>query len=132
MPNTLARQPYALDRSIFPFATLANAAARAPLGGERETALACFMLARLCAVLLAPGTLSPSVRGARAAAARSWLASLALPAALRANCVKLAEASATDASTALQSLNEVIAVTAPTLDQSAHSELVRLAERLRG
>lgn len=106
-------------------------AARAALGGARETALACFMLARLCVALLPPLTISPSVRSARAAAARSWLSSVALPAQLRTACIKLAEATALDASAAAQPLQEVITVTAPSLDGPAHSELVRLAERLR-
>jgi hypothetical protein len=131
VPAQLSRHPYALDAASFPFPALAAAAARAPIGGQRETVLACFMLARLSASLIAPAHLPPTVRGARAAAARSWLASLALAPALRTSCGKLADATATDAAQTAGALAEVIAVTAPSLDAAAHSELVRLAERLR-
>lgn len=120
-----------LETATFPFPALAGMAARAALGGDRETALACFMLARLCLALLPPAAIGPSIRGARAAAARSWLTSLALPAQLRAACLRLAEATAIDSAASAKCLQEVIAVTATSLESGAHSELVRLAERLR-
>ena len=132
VPTTLARQPYALDNAAFPFPALAAVAGRAPLGGEREAALACFMLGRMCTSLVPPAAFPAAIRGARAAAVRTWLSSVALPAPLRSACLKLAEATAADAASCALALQEVITVTAPTLDRGAHSELVLLAARLRG
>lgn len=132
MATAAAHPPYALDVAAFPFPSLAGAAARAAIGGEREAALACFMLARLSESLLVTPPIPPTVRNARAAAARAWLTSLALAPAQRAAFLALADACAGDVHGAARALDEVIAITATTMDPPAHSELLRLAERLRG
>lgn len=67
-------------------------AGRAPLGGAREAGLACYVAARLASGLLPPLVLSDEDRAARATAARQWLASLAMPAALRVPVTRLMDA----------------------------------------
>ena len=54
--------PYALDAPAFPFPALAALAGRAPLGGQRETVLACFVAARLVRDSVGPEAIPPSLR----------------------------------------------------------------------
>src|SRR5687768_2147410 len=98
------------------------------MGGEREVALACLLVARLASGTLSPLSLSAEVRSARASAARAWLASLAVPASIRSPCVKLAEASGGGAAGASLAVlvTGVTAVTARMLDSAALLELESL------
>jgi len=122
--------PYSLSVATFPFAALASLAGRSPLGGAREVALGCFVASRLATALLTR-TLPTHVRTTRAAAARSWLASLNLPAPARAALGKAVEASGTDnRAAAAAALRKVTEVTATTLDVAARYELVQLTELL--
>ena len=122
--------PYSLTVPSFPFPGLAGLAGRAPLGGAREVALGCFVACRLASSMLTRG-LPASVRGARAVAARSWLASLNLPAPTRAALAKVAEASASDnRASAAAALRKVTEVTAQTMDSVARSDLRQLTELL--
>ena len=92
-------------------------------------ALACLVVARLAAGAAA---LTSEVRGARAAAAKVWLSSLALPPAIRAPCLKVAEASAGGGGASLATLLAgVTAVTARMLDSSALLELESVAHALQ-
>lgn len=123
--------PYALATPTFRFPGLAALAGRAPLGGEREVALACLMAARLAAGALPDASMSAAGRTARAAAAKGWFASLALPAAARIPLARLVEASAGDDAPALETaLRGVTTVTAKQLDSTALSELTALAAAL--
>jgi hypothetical protein len=129
----LGPPPYALTAPTFAFRSLATLAARAALGGPRETALATLVAARLTAGAAPPLTLAPPLRAARADAARVWLTSVALPAAVRAAIGKLVDASAgNDEKSILASLAKVTDVTAPVLTKGARSELDRLAARFGG
>lgn len=91
---TVALPPYALALPTFRFRALAALAGRAPLGGPREAALACLLAARLAAPLVAgaPVTFDDAARAARAAGARTWLASMAVPAAARVPAARLFDA----------------------------------------
>jgi len=125
--------PYALDAPAFPFPALAALAGRAPLGGQRETVLACFVAARLVRDSVGPEAIPPSLRAIRAAGARAWLATLAVPPAQRAPIAKLLESSAMDDPRPMgAALAGVMAVTAVYLDMAARSELDRLAQMLAG
>jgi hypothetical protein len=105
-------------------------AARAALGGPRETALATLIAVRLAAGAAPPDTLAPPLRAARADAARVWLSSVALPAPVRAAIGKLVDASAGDDSRGIATaIEKVTDVTAPVLTKAARSELDRLAAR---
>jgi hypothetical protein len=122
--------PYALATTSFRFAALAALAGRAPLGGQREVALAAYMAARLAQdVLPERGVPQPS-RAERAAGAKNWLASLALPAAVRPPLAKLVDATGADATGTANALRAVAAATAAFLDPRARSELDRLVTTL--
>lgn len=84
--------PFSLRPHRFAFPALAVGAARAPLGGAREVALACYMAAHLADHWPAATRLAPSAKRERDAATRAWFASLALPASLRAAARRLTEA----------------------------------------
>lgn len=81
--------PYTVPATRFPFPALAALAARAPLGA-REVALGCLMAARLAFARRL--SLDVETHAARAAAARTWFASVALPAALRAPIARFLDA----------------------------------------
>lgn len=115
--------PYALDTPRPRFPALASRAARAPLGGGRETVLAVFVVSRLAAALLAKPPLPPPLREARAIAARSWLTALTLPAAVRGPLLHAIDASAGDAVEFRESLAAVIQVTSAHLDRATIAEV---------
>jgi hypothetical protein len=125
-----AQPPYSLAPTTFPFPALASLAGRSPLGGAREVALGCLVACRLASALVkqsVPG----STRLARVSAARSWLASLNLPAAARGPLNRLIEVSGGDSlPAAAAAVRKVTDVTALMLDVAARSELVQLAEQL--
>jgi hypothetical protein len=123
--------PYSLAPALFRFRALATNAGRAPLGGAREAGLACYVGARLAAGLLPPFELSDEERVSRAAAARVWLASLALPAAIRTPLVKLIDATrAAPLEQAGAALVTVADAAASYLDGPALAELRALASQL--
>lgn len=126
-------QPFALPPADCAFRGLAVAAARAALGGPRETLVGVLMGVRLAAATEGPGALSPASRQLRADAAKGWLSALALPAKTRAALLGLFAASAGNAPEAVgTTLEAVMEVTAPILPRVARSEVARLVERLRG
>ncbi|MFL5560016.1 MAG: hypothetical protein ACJ79K_00945 [Gemmatimonadaceae bacterium] len=123
--------PYALAPTPFRFRALAALAGRAPLGGGRETALASFVVARLAVGCLAGSTLTTEDRSTRAAAARTWIASLALPAPLRAPLVKVIESTRHESRSAVAvAIVTVADVAASYLDAPALDELRVLAAEL--
>lgn len=122
--------PYGLDPIGFPFPALAALAGRLPLGGGREVALAALMTARLSAALRGSDALSPAERATRAAAAKVWLASLALPANTRvpfARCIDTTAGSPLQVAGAIRSL---VAAAGTHLDGAGIAELERLARQL--
>jgi hypothetical protein len=128
-----AKPPYALASTSFRFAGLASLAGRAPLGGQREVALAVYVAARLAHDALPGRCISSDARKERASAARHWLSILALPAPLlRASVMKLIDASAGEPYDATDALGSVIAITAQYLEPAARSELEQLAKALAG
>jgi len=122
--------PYALAPTMLPLPALAALAGRLPLGGGREVALAVLAVARLGVVLLPPDVLDADERQGRAAAARVWLASLALPAPVRVPLARAIDASAADARAMSVALRALAAAVAQWLDGRAGLELDRLARRL--
>jgi hypothetical protein len=130
VPVTLP--PYALPAPVFRFRNLATLAGRAPIGGAREVALACFVAARLvndcCDPILA---LDEDARTARCAGAKGWLGTIAIPAPVRTPVAKLAEASANGHADAMAPLVAALAKAADSfLDAAARSELDTLATQL--
>lgn len=123
--------PYALTPTTFRFRAIAALAGRAPLGGGRETALAAYVVARLAVGCLPGSNLPLEDRTNRAAAARTWLASLALPVPVRAPLVKVIESTRHDSRPAVAAALVTAAdVAASYLDGPAVAELRELAAQL--
>jgi hypothetical protein len=124
--------PYALPAPVFRFRKLAALAGRAPIGGAREVALACFVAARLandcCDPVLA---LDDEARAARCTGAKGWLGTIAIPSPVRTPVAKLAEASANGHPESMAPLVAALANAADSfLDPAARSELAALAAQL--
>jgi hypothetical protein len=122
--------PHSLEATAFRFPGLASFAGRAPLGGRREVALATYVAARLAHDTLVQRGISQPTRVERAAQARTWLANIALPVAVRPALGRLIDASATDAIHAAAAVRAVIGVTASYLEAASNSELDQLAKSL--
>lgn len=122
----LATPPYALAPTSFRFPGLASLAGRAPLGGQREVVLAAYVIARLAHDTLAGRGVSPETRADRAAHARTWLATLALPAPARSALQRSIEASAAHARGAAEALKGVISTIDAYLDPPSRLELTQL------
>lgn len=128
-----AAPPYALATPAFPFPALAALAGRAPLGGGREIALACFLAARLAAGMLTTAPLSVATRTGRAVAARAWLGALTLPAATRVLLARLMDTTAGEETTSVAAaLARVLEHARPNLERGARQELEELLAALEG
>jgi hypothetical protein len=133
VPHSLP--PYALAAPTFPFRHLAALAARAPIGGAREVALACFVAARLASDQMESADLPEIGRAARSTGAKSWLGTLALPAPVRVplvQCIELsghADGAGRALSAAMTALGEVAG---SYLDHPSRAELAALAAALAG
>jgi hypothetical protein len=124
----VSQPPYALPPTPFRFPALASLAGRAPLGGEREVALATYLAARLAHDSLAEREITQEIRAERAASAKNWLSTLSLPAGTRAALVALLDASGTEGKSVAGAIRGVIAATTNRLDRASRAELERLAE----
>jgi hypothetical protein len=124
--------PYALAAPAFPFRQLAGLASRAPIGGAREVALACFVIARLAADRLeGSGGLTDPNRGLRSTGARGWLGTLALPATVRAPLARALELCGEGNGAGLAAaVLELAEAAAPFLDQGGRGELEGLGTAL--
>jgi hypothetical protein len=124
--------PFALETLRFPFPALAALSGRLPLGGGREVALASLLTARLALSVSTGESLPSADRASRAAAAKVWLASLALPATTRvpfARCVESTTGTPLQVAGALRSL---VAAAGAHLDGPSVQELEKLARQLAG
>ena len=131
VPPTLP--PYALAAPSFRFRHLANLAGRAPIGGAREVALACFVAARLAGECMHEIGEEQDARAVRCAGAKAWLGTLALPAAIRTAVSKCADLSVDGQATAVSKEVAALALAAATyLDSQSRGELDVLAVALRG
>jgi hypothetical protein len=127
-----ASPPFAPVRATFPCPALLALAARAPLGGPRESLLGAVQAVRLVMGARPPFALDPATRATRAEGARGWLTALTLPARTRTAILRaFAASSGDDPHTAADALAAVMEVTAPHLDRLARSELGRVVEGLR-
>ena len=130
VPVTLP--PYALSVPTFRFRHLAALAGRAPIGGAREVALACFVAARLAAECGRSTAEEPTGRAARCAGAKAWLGTLALPASVRAAVSRCAELSVEGKPEQMGREVAALAVAAASyLDGHSRAELERLSVGLR-
>lgn len=126
MPNP----PYAVPTTSFRFAALATLAGKAPLGGRREVALAVYLAARLADDTLPERGISAEPRAERAAHAKSWLSSIAVPAPVRNAVAKLIDATTDGAAAAAAALPAVATAAGSYLDPGGRAELERLTGQL--
>ncbi|MGH7679874.1 MAG: hypothetical protein ACRENU_15495 [Gemmatimonadaceae bacterium] len=127
------RAPYSLSPTAFPFPALASMAGRAPLGGPREVALACFLVARIVDDGRIFPSLPPELRLQRVHGIKHWLGAASIPTAIRNALSRLADATAAGDSSAVRTaLDSVMTVTANQLDPGARLELTRLAQAIAG
>lgn len=125
------RHTLTLEPREFPFPALAAYAAVAPLGREREIAMACLLGARLIEGTLPPLDLPASIRRSRATGARAWLASHQMTTRLRAGFERLYDATATDPPVGIpRALRAVLEMASPRLDGASRAELSTLLARL--
>ena len=123
--------PFSLAAPTFRFRALASLAGRAPLGGEREMALASLMAARLADGVLMTVPLSAQARTARAAGARVWCSTLTLPAAARIPLARVVDASDTGGRPQVaEALAVFAAMAGPHLDAPSRLELADLVAAL--
>jgi len=123
----VSQPPYALEPTPFRFPALASLAGRAPLGGEREIALATYLAARLAHDALAEREIAQEIRAERATSAKTWLSTLALPAPTRTALAALMEASGTNGNGVASAIRGVLTATTNRLDRASRAELERLA-----
>lgn len=109
---------------------LAECAQAAPLGGDREMALATLMIARLNAAALPPVTLPEPDRASRAERSRSWLSALTMPQPARMALLRSVDASVGGGLEAAACVRELMQVLTGHLTPGALLELGALAERL--
>src|SRR6185436_9400304 len=100
--------------------------------GQREVVLATYLAARLAREALPDGALTQPLRAERAASARSWLSTVALPAPIRPALARLVDASAGERRTVAEAVRGVLDAAAALLDTRSRSELDHLAEALEG
>jgi hypothetical protein len=115
------------------FPALAALAGRAPLGDGREVVIAAFVAARLTVTALPPAPMPAAMRAQRAAAARGWLAAIAMPTATRTPLARLIDASARDDMDALRAaLRQAADATHRVLNAAARRELDALGALISG
>ena len=125
------RAPYSLAPLAFPLPALAALAGRAPLGGQRETALACFVVGRLVAGTASEDAATSELGPDRLQGVKHWLSSAALASPLRQALIRAAECAAEGDRVATRTaLDSVMTVTANQLDPAARLELARLTQAI--
>jgi hypothetical protein len=131
VPSTPLR--YALVAPVMRFPALAALAGRAPLGEGREVVIAAFVAARLTVTALPPAPMPAAMRAQRAAAARGWLAAIAMPTTTRTPLARLIDASGRDDMDALRAaLRQAVDAMQRVLNAAARRELDALAGLISG
>jgi hypothetical protein len=130
--RVIGQQPrYALATPRFRFRALAACAGRAPLGGDREIALACLVGGRLAAAMLSPYAIGAADMKARSTAAKHWLSSLSLPAPVRSGLSHVADAAGSGNNKATaHALTQLVAAARKHIDEASAHELSTLTSNL--
>jgi hypothetical protein len=122
---------FALTTPVFRFRALAALSARAPLGGDRETVLACLQLGRLCAGLLPPHDLTREQLIDRTENTRQWLASLAVPSGVRSTAFGVFGAlTGLDRARLAEAMTDLVKAASGQLDEASRAELNALMQEL--
>jgi len=116
---------------VFRFKHLAALAGRAPIGGAREVALACFVAGRLAGERLGGSDEDQPQRAARSVAAKAWLGTLALPQPVRGAASRCADFSIEgDRAEVCREVRSLVTAASAYLDGQSRAELDALAVSL--
>ena len=125
--------PFALDTPSFRFRAIATYAGRAPLGGDRELALASLVSCRLASGLLKPFVLAPADLKSRGISARQWLSSLSISPAIRSSAAAVIDACADgDIALAAKALANMVPQVSGKLDEQSIAEVRDLILEMNG
>jgi hypothetical protein len=115
---------FALTTPAFRFRAVAALSARASLGGDRETVLACLQLGRLCAGLLPPQDMARDQMIDRTENTRQWLASLAVPSGIRSTAFGVFGAlTGLDRARLGEAMTDLVKAASGQLDEASRAEL---------
>ena len=128
----IGQQPrFALATPAFRFRALTALSARASLGGDRETLVACLQLGRLCAGILPPYELSRELVLERTENTKQWLSSLAIPSGVRSTAFGIFGAlSGLDPARCAIAFVDLVKAASAQLDEAARAELNALLAEL--
>jgi hypothetical protein len=122
---------FALTTPVFRFRALTTLSARASLGGNRETLVACLQLGRLCAGILPPYELSRELVLERTENTKQWLSSLAIPSGIRSTAFGIFGAlSGLDRARCAIAFADLVKAASEQLDESSTAELNALLQEL--
>jgi hypothetical protein len=122
---------FALTTPVFRFRALAALSARASLGGDRETVLACLQLGRLCAGILPPYEMAKEQLVERTENTKQWLSSLAVPSGIRSTAFGIFGAlSGLDRARCAEALMDLVKAASGQLDEASRAELNALIQEL--
>jgi len=132
--GVIGQQPrFALATPHFRFRALSAFAGRAALGGDREVALACLVVARLACGMLAPNDIQAADAKSRSAAAKQWLSSLSLPSSIRIPLTHVADAVATgNPTTTATALERMLVAVSRNIDEASAAEVRAIVAELSG
>jgi hypothetical protein len=130
--GVIGQQPrFALAAAHFRFRALAAFAGRAALGGDREVALACLVVARLASGMLAPFDIQTADAKSRSAATKQWLSALSLPSSIRIPLTHVADAVATGNPTATgAALERMLVAVSRNIDEASAGEIRAIVAEL--
>jgi hypothetical protein len=122
---------YTLVTPVFRFRALTALSARAPLGGDRETLVACLQLGRLCAGILPPYEMSRELVLERTEHTKQWLSSLAIPSGVRSTAFGIFGAlNGFDRARCAIAFTDLVKAASAQLDEAARAELNALIQEL--
>jgi len=122
---------FTLATPVFRFRALTTLSARASLGGDRETLVACLSLGRLCAGTLAPYELTRELVLERTENTKLWLSSLSVPSGIRSTALGILGAlSGLDRARCATAFTDLVKAASGQLDEASNAELNALLREL--
>jgi hypothetical protein len=122
---------FTLAAPVFRFRALTTLSARAPLGGDRETLVACLQLGRLCAGILPPYELTRELVLERTENTKLWLSSLSVPSSIRSTATGIFGAlNGLDRARCAVAFTDLVKAASAQLDEASTVELNGLLREL--
>src|SRR5258707_12813826 len=130
--GVIGQQPrFALATPHFRFRALAALAGRGALGGDREVALACLVVARLACGMLAPFDIQAADAKSRSAATKQWLSVLSLPSSIRIPLAHVADSVSTGNPTSTSvALERMLVAVSRNIDEASAGEIRAIVAEL--